>query len=205
MRSILAPLTVLLLALTACGGDEAPPPAPAPAPAAEPAPAPAPPPAPVEPAPTEAPAPGTPMSVDAINAARESNVGNMVTINGFYGNMTKQDAPAQINVIVYQDAELVDKHSVFCVVDVADEATITALTQKAPVTITGTIGKDDFFGAAKVEGCKVAAGDAAPAAPAADMAAEGEGAEGGKAGKGKGKGGDGEGGKAGKGKGKKAN
>lgn len=207
MRSIfsaaLLPLS-LALALVAC--DSAEPPPPAPAPVVEPAPAPAPPPAPEPPPTADAPAPGTPMSVDAINAARESNVGNAVTINGFYGNMTKQDAPAQINVIVFQDAELVEKHSVFCVVDVADEAAITALVQKAPVTITGTIGKDDFFGAAKVEGCKVVAGEAAPADA---VPAEGEMAgEGGKAGKGKGAkagGEDGEGGKAGKGKGKKAN
>ena len=198
MRSnIFAPvLSFSLVLLAACGGDP-PPPAPEPAPAA-PAPAPEPPPAPPAPAPV---ADGAPMTVDGLNAAREANVGKVVSVKGAYGNVTKQDAPKQINVSVHLDDKLEgEAKQVLCIVDPAKEAELSAFTQKAAVVVTGTVAKDDFFGGAKLEGCTVAADAGAPAPAPAEEAAEG-----GKAGKGKGKGkgGDeGEGGKAGKGKGK---
>ncbi|MBL8619523.1 MAG: hypothetical protein JNM72_28180 [Deltaproteobacteria bacterium] len=182
-------ITFSLVLLAACGGDPPPPPpAPAPAPVA-PAPAPEPPPAPA-PAPA---ADGAPMTVDGLNAAREANVGKAVTVKGAYGNVTKQDAPAQINISIHTDDKLEgDAKKLLCIVDVAKEADLAAFAEKGAVVVTGTVAKDDFFGSAKLEGCVVTAD---PAAPPAE--------EGGKAGKGKGKGGDeGEGGKAGKGKGK---
>jgi hypothetical protein len=187
-------ITFSLVLLAACGGDPPPPPpAPAPAPVA-PAPAPEPPPAPA-PAPA---ADGAPMTVDGLNAAREANVGKAVTVKGAYGNLTKQDSPAQLNVSIHADDKLEgDAKKLLCIVDVAKEAELAAFTQKGAVVVTGTVAKDDFFGSAKLEGCVVTAD---PAAAPVDEAAEG-----GKAGKGKGKGkgGDeGEGGKAGKGKGK---
>lgn len=105
------------------------------------------------------------MTVEGINGAREAHIGQSVTVSGFFGSMTKQDSPAQINVAVHPDDTVAHDNKILCVMDVSKEAEIAAMTQKDPITVVGTVAKDAFLSSAMLEGCAV--GPAAGAAPAA--------------------------------------
>ena len=161
--------------LVGCSGTETAPP-PEPEPVVEPVPEP-------EPEPVAA----EPMTPAALNADRDAQVGKMVTVKGFYSNMTKQDAPAQINVPVYEDAELAGD-SVLCVFDVAKEAELAALTEKQKLKVSGTVSTEKFLEKTKIDGCTLeqAGGEGADEAPVeGGDAAPAEGGEGEKEAKGK--------------------
>lgn len=136
----------------------------------------------VEPAPEPEPEPAAPaeMTPEALNAARDANVGKMVTVKGFYSTMMKSDAPPQITVPVYQDAEAAGA-SVTCVFDVAKEAEVAALVAKAEITVSGTVSTEKAGETAKLELCSLVPAAAAPVEEGSDGPAKAKG------GKGKGK------------------
>jgi hypothetical protein len=135
-------LTVITMML-GCSGETPPPPKPEPAPA----PAPEPPP---EPPKMDA------MTVDALAGAFDANVGKEVMVKGFYSSATKQEAPPQLNVPVFVDAEFKGAQTLCIVSDMALEASITGMTQGSEIVVKGTVSKDKFFDNVKLENCVLA-------------------------------------------------
>ena len=134
--------TLLFLGLTACGADEVvEEPEPEEEPEAEPEP---------EPEPVK---PGKAMPVAKINEAREANVGNAVTVSGFYQGTTKQGDPVtQINISITGEAEG-EGGKILCVGAPDSEAMWDGLTMKDEIIVTGTVAERDWFGGALLEEC----------------------------------------------------
>ena len=172
MRHIIA--IAFTFALTACSGGEEAEPTPEPEAAPEPAP---------EPEPEPEPA-GKTVDVAKLNANREAQAGKTVTVSGFYMSTTTQGDPVeQLNVSVHATEDM-SSESILCVASPEHEAELTALTQKAPILVTGTVSADDFMGSAKLDDCTLASAEG------------GDDAHGGDKGGKKGKGGKGKGGKS---------
>jgi hypothetical protein len=170
-------MLTLISMMFACSGETPPPPKPEPAPMPEPP--------PPEPPKVEA------MTVDALAGAFDANVGKEVVVKGFYSNLTKQEAPAQLNIPVYVDAEMKGAQLLCISMDMAQEAMFAGMTPGSEVMVKGTVSKEKFFDNVKLENCGMAP-DMEGKAGKMKAKADGEG----KAGKGD----EGDAGKAGKGK-----
>lgn len=156
-------LTVIAMML-GCSGETPKPPPPEPAPAPEPPPEP-------EPPKMEA------MTVDALAAAFDANVGKEVMVKGFFSNTTKQESPPQINVPVFVDAEFKGAQTLCIVTDMAQEAGFAGMTQGAEFVVKGTVSKEKFFDNVKLENCMLAP-DAEGKGGKMKAKADGEGGEG---------------------------
>jgi hypothetical protein len=159
---------VAFLSFTGCAGEEPPPPPPVVVP--EPPP---PPPPPAEP---------QVMTIDALAAGHADNAGKPVKVKGFYGSMTKQDNPAQINVDM-NEKDTLDGAKAVCVFAVDKEPALAELTQKDEIFVTGTLAADKMGDAEKIDGCELTEGGMRQKAKA-KAGGDGGGDGGGKAGKG---------------------
>jgi hypothetical protein len=126
---------VSLLSLTGCPAEETPPPAPPPVPA----PPPAPPPKPAV------------MDVAGLNAAREANVGQTVTVKGILGTVTKKEANIEVNVMA---ADAPDADWIRCTTtDLSMEADLMALAPKSEVTVAGVVDAAPVDGKTNLTAC----------------------------------------------------